>query len=188
MLRGSPKIKKSYTGGVSYSAPNFSNSNFNGLLEFNWFEKTCEWSYPWATTTHVFSTSEIYALSKISDYKGPNSYEGAFIFFNHMAVARKGLCYDDSIVLNTPLNKVQDEVNNKSGSLSSEYLLHQWNKGLKICIDSFKNISTSSTHEEIDIIFIKRWDINCKAYFLKNLYVCDGSVIQGSVVEIQGWL
>ena len=55
-----------------------------------------------------------------------------------------------------PINRVQDEVSNKSGEISTDFLLDKWNKGYKINTSIFENYVPKSTHEEHSIIFQKR--------------------------------
>jgi len=47
-------------------------------------------------------------------------------------------------------------VKNKSGNISSEYLLNQWMKGMKIDLTGIYQSSNMSTHKEYDVTFISR--------------------------------
>ena len=156
-LRHSPRLSYNYTTQTNQKPPNFSSLEDNtGLLKFNWFEKNNQWSDPWSVDGHVYSTSEIQILSRISDFKAPNTYEAVLKTFGDLMINRCGLCYEKSIVLNMPINRVQDEVSNKSGEISIDFLLDKWNKGYKINTSIFENYVPKSTHEEHSIIFQKR--------------------------------
>ncbi|MBT4764568.1 hypothetical protein HOO14_06200 [bacterium] len=156
-LRLNPNIQYSYAQNRKYTPPHFNNSTCGNFLEFDWFEAQGGWSYPWSVDAHIFCTAEIYSLSLVSKYNNPNSYEGALTFFNHLLEGKKGLCLKRGFTLNIPINLVQEEVPNRAGSVSSEYLLSQWNEGLKISMDSFKGIESKSTHSEVDLVFIRRY-------------------------------
>jgi hypothetical protein len=125
-------------------------------FEFQWFESKNEWSDPWSVDGHMLSTAEVRVLTSISNFKAPNSYEGALKSFNDIINNRTGICFPRSIIVNIPINRVQEEVLNKSGSISTDFLLEQWQKGFAIDIKRFSKIIPTSTHEEHTIFFIKR--------------------------------
>ena len=129
---------------------------FKFLSQFNWFEAPGEWSDPWSVDGHVYSTYEVLNLSKISEFKLPNTFEAMLKSFNFLMKERHGLCYQKSIIMNTPLNIVQKEYKNIQGNIDTKYLLTKWNAGMKIDINLFKNISINSTHSFHEINFIKR--------------------------------
>jgi len=159
-LRHSPNLTRSYTANRKQIPPKLSNFNIElGLLEFRWFEKGCEWSDPWSVDGHIFSTAEVRILTKISSFSAPNSYEGALKSFNSLCKERSGLCYFESKILNLPINRVQNEFSNLSGSISPEYLLEKWNEGLMLDTSKFDKHVPQSPHEEHDIIFISRKSI-----------------------------
>jgi len=156
-LRLSPQLKRSYTARKKHQLPNFRKSTMDSqLLEFSWTESDLEWSNHWSVDGHIFSTAEIKAISEISDFNGPNSYEGILNTFDTIIINRKGLCFEESIILNLPINRVQNEFKNFSGQLSTEMLLSLWNQGSKINIDKFENYIPESTHEEHEIEFTSR--------------------------------
>jgi len=156
-LRHSPRLKYNYTTGAKQKPPEFINlQNQLELVKFNWFEQKYHWSDPWSVDGHVYSTSEILVLSQISDFKAPNTYESELKTFGHLMIKRPGLCYDKSIILNLPINRVQEEFLNKSGNISVQFLLDKWNKGYKINTSIYENSVPESTHEEHSVSFQKR--------------------------------
>ncbi|MDO8652451.1 MAG: hypothetical protein Q7R66_09700 [Undibacterium sp.] len=147
-LRHSPHLRRSYTGNAKVAPPMFSNVSFAaGLLSFKWFECGYEWSDPWSVDGQVLSTAEVRVLTRISEFKAPNSYEVALKAFNDMAEKRLGLCYTESKILNLPINRVQSEISNLSGNISCAYLLEQWNQGLMLDTQMFDNHIPVSPHE-----------------------------------------
>lgn len=156
-LRHSPNLRRSYTAGVLQLPPNFARSKSNSdLLEFCWFEQGNEWADPWSVDGQVLSTAEIRVLTRISSFAAPNSYEGALKTFGDMAASRTGLCYTESKILNLPINRVQNEVENCSGSVSAEYLLDHWSKGLMLDTSMFDSHVPESPHENHAVEFTKR--------------------------------
>jgi hypothetical protein len=156
-LRHSPNLTKSYTSNQKQSTPNFVSFNKNdNLLQFKWFEKGNEWSDPWSLDGQVLSTLEVKIIASVSTFKAPNSLEAELKSFNSIAFNKTGLCYHDAKILNVPINRVQTEVENLSGSISPDYLLSKWNDGLTIDYKKFISYTPTSTHEEHTIDFRQR--------------------------------
>jgi hypothetical protein len=158
-LRHSPYIKKSYTENCNIKLPVFNKyllSPPHQLLKFYWFQGTYEWADPWSVNGQVLSTAEVNVLANVSDFKAPNTFEAALKSYNSLCVGRQGVCYPESIILNLPINIVQNEVDNRSGGISTDYLLEQWERGLMIDLKYFDSHIPKSTHEEHPLCFITR--------------------------------
>ncbi len=156
-LRHSPHLRRSYTANVKQLPPKFSPSKINSaLLEFKWFEQGNEWSDPWSLDGQVLSTAEIRVLTRLSDFKAPNTYEAALKSFNDIARNRAGICYAESKILNLPLNRVQNEVRNLSGHVSPEFLLAQWNNGMMLDTSALDAYIPLAPHEEHALSFKRR--------------------------------
>ncbi len=156
-LRHSPHLRRSYTAAVSQMPPEFSPaSDDKDLLVFKWFEKGNEWSDPWSLDGQVLSTAEVRVLTRLCDFMAPNTYEAALKSFGDIVKGRNGMCYGESKILNLPINRVQNEVNNISGNVSPEFLLEQWNNGLMLDTGMFDAYVPRSTHEEHPVCFTRR--------------------------------
>jgi hypothetical protein len=156
-LRHSKHLKYSYTSDTKQMPPPLSPfDESNKLQVFEWFICGNEWSDPWSLDGHILSTAEIKILTRVCDFSAPNSYEGELKTFNSIFNDRKGLCYHDSKILNMPINKVQKEFDNVSGSISADYLLKMWMDGYIIDTHFLKSLTPTSTHELHNIEFIKR--------------------------------
>jgi len=128
-----------------------------GLHQFNWFDGSGEWSDPMSVDGHLYPTEGIYNISLVSNFKAPNTYEAALkTYFD--VFTQMGICYPSSVIVNLPINLVQSEVKNKSGGISSKYLLRKWQKGFKIDLAQFENMDVTSTHEEFQLSFVQRND------------------------------
>lgn len=156
-LRHSPHLRFSYTSAVSQFPPEFSPAHGNpDSLIFRWFEKGNEWSDPWSLDGQVLSTAEVRVLSRLCNFRAPNTYEAALKSFGDIVRDRSGMCYVESKILNLPINRVQNEVENISGNVSTEFLLEQWNKGLMLDTSMFDAYVPKSTHEEHPVRFVMR--------------------------------
>lgn len=147
-LRHSPSLKYSYTTSKKQEPPNFKPYKNNpNYLKFNWFEKLNEWSNPWSLDGHVLSTAEVVTIAGVSQFKGPNTFESILSTFNSLCHDRTGVCNEKSIILNLPLNRVQNEVDNNSGEVNQEYLAEVWLKGFILDVMKLWNWLPSSPHE-----------------------------------------
>jgi len=156
-LRHSPHLRRSYTGNASVLPPAFSEVvGSQELLSFKWFEREYEWSDPWSVDGQFLSMAEVRVMTRISNFKAPNSYEVALKAFNDFALNRDGYCFKESKILNLPINRVQNEIPNFSGSVSCAYLLQQWNLGMMIDTQMFAHHTPISPHEEHLIQFKRR--------------------------------
>lgn len=151
-LRHSPLIKESYTTKQNFSPPKFKKINKN-LLMFNWFESPCEWSDPWSVDGHFLDLAEIRVISRLSSFSAPNSFEIALKAFNDISKQKKGYCFNNSKIINLPINRVQDEVRNTSGNISPEFLLEKWNNNYSLDRSCLNKLKLTSTHEEFRINF-----------------------------------
>jgi hypothetical protein len=156
-LRHSPHLRRSYTAGMDQAPPRFEQSRFDpALLQFQWFEQRNEWSDPWSVDGQVLSTAEVKVLSRLCDYKAPNSYEGELKGFNDLTVGRVGLCFPESCLLNLPINRVQQENGNRAGNVSPEFLLERWHTGWIIDTSPLAGLQPRSPHEEHPVVFKSR--------------------------------
>ena len=156
-LRLGPSLRKSYTTNQNQKPPFFLQSDISlELLEFEWFEQGCEWADPWSVDGNIYSAAEIFVLTKISQFKAPNSYEDALKSFSDLAKGRIGYCFKECKILNLAINRVQSERSNISGSITTEFLLEQWNRGLVMDRKIFDTHIPYSPHEEFEIKFRSR--------------------------------
>jgi hypothetical protein len=105
---------------------------------------------------NIYSTAEINILSRISQFNAPNSYEDTLKSFGDIAVDRIGYCFTQSKILNLAINRVQNEIENKSGDIAPDFLLSQWSKGFRMDRSKFDSHIPISPHEEHVIQFRSR--------------------------------
>jgi hypothetical protein len=68
----------------------------------------------------------------------------------------KMICYDKSIIMNLPLNRVQDFNNNIHGDISEDYLNEQFLDGKRIDLEPIIGLENVSCHQEIPINLISQ--------------------------------
>ena len=152
-LRLGANIKRSYNKDEKLPLPVFTPFSTEVLKLNSWFwaQGMSYWGYPISVDGHFFLTNEIIAMTETIDFKAPNSFEGKLQCFDKLFSFRKGLCFSKSKLLNIPCNKVQNEIDNKSGNTPPEKLLEYWNKGYRVDIDKFYGIYNDSAHKELNL-------------------------------------
>lgn len=130
--------------------------NRDDLLYWDWRQGRYDWAYPLSVDGHLFSTAEIRALAKHTEFHSPNTLEGnlqGYIsFFKH----RKGVCYRKSRMVNIPCNKVQTDNSNLHGDLHQDVLLEKWQNGLRIDYGALYGFDNNGAHQEIELAFVER--------------------------------
>lgn len=149
-LRLGENISYSYMKDKSLVLPNLSSIN-NEIIEWNWIKNNSYWSYPLSLDGHIFNRTEIIYIFSITKFWSPNSLEGNIQKFSSFFENRKGCSFEKSVIVNFPWNKVQVDNNNRSGDITSEYLLELWNKGKRIDITRYSGKVYNSAHVEEEL-------------------------------------
>jgi hypothetical protein len=147
-LRLHPHLTYCYAASHVMNPPKFDSD-----LLFKWYGSEGDYGYPMSLDGHFFRTSDILTLTTMINFNNPNSYESMLACYpiNRM----KMLCFEDSIIINNPINKVQHFNNNVHGNISAEYLNDMFLDGNIIDFEYFKEIKNISCHQETKINFIK---------------------------------
>jgi len=156
-LRYGSHLSYAYTVKQLQKLPNFFRAEPNTAF-YQWYynQSTFDWAYPLSVDGHFFSTTEVKVLAENLDFKAPNSFEAALQIMNPLFGKRIGVCYQDSVILNNPCNKVQSENFNYHGKETAEYLNDKWLKGHELDFLAYQGIKNKSVHEELPINFIKK--------------------------------
>jgi len=151
-IRLGTKIDFSYTANRFIGTPS-PVEVMRSILVYNWGERQCEWSDPLSMDGNVYMASTIFPLIEILDFQGPNSLESGLKKFSFLFYGRQFFAFERPSVVNVVLNRVQNEVANRSSNISSEYLLKKWMQGMVVDMTSLPG---NSTHVELPKIqFIK---------------------------------
>jgi hypothetical protein len=125
---------------------------------WKWSEGELDWAYPLSVDGHIFSREEILACMKNIDFNSPNTFEGNLQSFNKHFNKRIGVCYKKSRLVNIPVNKVQNENDNRYGDLHQDELLKKWNEGYQMDFRKLYGMVNNDVHQEMVIGFVKRED------------------------------
>jgi hypothetical protein len=81
---------------------------------WNWSEASGDWGYPMSVDGHIFRYDDIFPLAQQIEFKSPNTFE---VELNRNRIKTRPLmtCYAESVVVNLPVNRVQNAYNNRAG-------------------------------------------------------------------------
>lgn len=126
---------------------------FDSNLVFKWLGEQGDYNYPMSLDGNFFRTNEIIALTKAFSFNGPNLYES--MLARYPLNRLKMICFEDSIIVNNPINKVQNFNNNIHGNVSAEFLNDKFLEDNIIDFEDFKGFKNYSCHQEIEIKLVK---------------------------------
>lgn len=120
-------------------------------------EGTCDWNYPNTVDMTIYRKQDIVAAVEKLNYRNPNTFDVAWSKIAHSVSSQQGLCFKDSVIINIPMNRVQQEHNNRyANTWSSEQLLALFESNLKIDISRFDNIKNDACHVAYHVHFVER--------------------------------
>ena len=146
-LRLHPYLTYCYPAKIRMNSPNFDSN-----LIFKWLGQSGDYGYPMSLDGHFFRTKEFTSLTKVLNFNNPNSYEG--ILAGYPLNRLKMICFEDSIIINNPINKVQNFNNNIHGTITAEYINEEFLNDKIISFEELKGFKNYSCHQEIDIKLI----------------------------------
>lgn len=145
-LRLNPDLRYCYTLNRAMRKPNIKKLN-----TWEWMRADADFGYPMSLDGHIFRTSDILPLLQTLDYYNPNTLEGQLA--RHPINRPKMMCFDKSIIVNNPVNRVQSTVANRHGNITAEYLNEQWLAGRRIKLEPFMGVKNNACHVELPIEF-----------------------------------
>ncbi len=126
--------------------------------EFESGEK--DWHYPNTVDMTLYRKKNLISLFKSLDYTNPNLLEGKWAtwWVQHKAPSPIGLFYENSKILNIPLNKVQtiNILNRDMNLYTPEELLEKFEAGYKMDTSPLYKIKNKAVHTEYEPTFILR--------------------------------
>ncbi len=152
-LRLGKNLNYCYTKQSKQPLPLFNRKK--NFLIWKWEKGKLDWNYVFSVDGNIYNKDEILIIAKLINFKAPNSFEAGINTFRFILRRKKGICYQKSKLVNVCLNKVQNEVKNISGNISTKELLEYWNDEKKIDIYYFNNMMNDSAHIQIDDLPLK---------------------------------
>ena len=81
---------------------------------WNWRKASGDWGYPMSLDGHIFRYDDIFPLVQQIEFKNPNTFESK-LDQNRITTRPLMTCYAESVVVNLPVNRVQNEYTNRAG-------------------------------------------------------------------------
>lgn len=142
-----------YTRDKAQKVPDLRKTEQKGtsFITWCWSGEEHDWGFPLSLDGHLFDRREMEILLNHLEFSSPNSLENALQIHVGLFLPRLGVAYHSPRLINTPWNKVQTEVNNRSGSMTESELLGLWEEGKRIDIHAYAGTVAASTHAELPL-------------------------------------
>lgn len=147
-LRLNPRMGVCYTMNRRQYPPRDIKEHDGGYV-WDWRNADADYGYPMSLDGHIFRTADILPLLKRLDYHDPNSLEGQLARYpiNRPMM----MCFDKSVIVNNPANRVQETAKNRHGNISAEWLNNQFLAGKRIKHAPFWGYEPNACHVELPI-------------------------------------
>jgi hypothetical protein len=122
---------------------------FDQNLVWSWMDHSDDFGYPMSLDGHIFRTEDIFPLLSNLSFYNPNSLES--ILSKNPPHRTKMICLSRAPIFNIPVNKVQNNYNNRHGSISAAYLNDMFLSGYRISLKPLIGFNNIACHQEVDI-------------------------------------
>lgn len=153
-LRLNPRMEYCYSLSRRQHPPKYVTifQNNKRVNAWYWHAADADYGYPMSLDGHIFRTTDILPLLKKLEYNNPNQLEGQLA--RHPINRPKMMCFDKSVIINNPINRVQTVNNNRHGDISAEWLNEQFLQGKRIDLKPFLGYEPNACHVELPISWI----------------------------------
>jgi hypothetical protein len=153
-LRMGTHLRRSYPVNKPQSVPPYLEA-LPGVLAWEFAAGELDWRYPNTLDMTIYRTQEIRAAFAALSFRSPNTLEAAWA--RRARLDRVGLFFAEARVVNLPLNRVQNDFENRAMStLTAEDLLDRFRAGLKLDIAPLQGVLNESAHIDYEPRFVPR--------------------------------
>jgi len=114
------------------------------------------YNYPMSVDGHIFRTEEMRKYAALVFFNNPNEFESNLTLEWAKIVPPLMACPIRSVIVNSPINRVQDQYRNKFGtvfSFSTKGLNDKYLDGKRIDLDSINPEKIVASHQELEVKF-----------------------------------
>ena len=127
----------------------------DGVITWDWSKHYLDYGYPLSVDFHIFRTKDIMRLVKNVSFKNPNEFEASLQIFDTYPKFKMA-AFENSVLVNSPTNKVQNTFDNLSGQnfgISAKELNNKYLNGEVIDLDSLDFSNIVGCHQELELRF-----------------------------------
>jgi len=140
-----------------YNKPAFNTDS--EFINWSWFGCQFDFGYPMSLDGHIFHGKILKEMLKYLKFRNPNSLENALVYQNTLLSSLQKTrmrSFKTSRLVGIPINRVNDEVLNRSGiefPFSESELLHKFERGESIDWTSMDFTKIIGPHQELILNF-----------------------------------
>lgn len=131
-------------------------SVYKDIYGWHFNRGTYDWAYPHTVDMALYRKQDVIQQLHRLSFTYPNTLECAWNGYAGSYMHRMGLCYEQSKIMNIPLNRVQPDFKSYSMEIDAETLLHIFNEGKKIDIRPLQSFNNTSAHYEYIPSYVMR--------------------------------
>lgn len=143
-LRMCPRMNYTYTYDRLMEIPAFE----QGVI-WDWTTADGDWGYPMSIDGHIFRTTELAPLIRTLEFTNPNTFES--VLATHPLANPIAICFEESKLINLPVNRVQDTFPNRHGDITAESLNDRFLAGARLSLHTVNGVRNCSPHCEIPL-------------------------------------
>ena len=148
-----------YTENATQKLPPFTHIN-DTIFSWEFESGEKDWHYPNTVDMTLYKKRDLISLFRSFEYSNPNLLEGKWAawWVQHKAPSPIGLFYENSKMLNIPLNKVQSVniLNRDMNLYTPQELLEKFEANYKMDIEPLYQFKNKAVHTEYEPTFIPR--------------------------------
>jgi len=152
-LRMGKNITYSYTQNIPLQVPKGRNLSPD-YFKWRFSEGKSYWGFPNTVDMTIYRKKDIEPFVQTAHYTNPNTFEDAW--WRRGTSKKHGLSFQESKVVNIPLNLVYLSPARHLNSYSAKDLLDKFKQGLKIDIGCYEKLQNNSAHFDQIPQFIER--------------------------------
>jgi hypothetical protein len=122
------------------------------LCSWRWEGCEGDWGYPMSLDGHIYRRLLIETYLRHTPFNNPNTLEAAMSAHAPRQIPRM-VCFQESIVMNLPLNRVQNTIENLHGSVTAAFLNEEFLAGKQISLAPLRRMVNRSAHQEVAVKF-----------------------------------
>ena len=145
-LRMCPRMDYAYTLDRHTAIPPFEQGTV-----WDWNGGDGDWGYPMSIDGHIFRSAELVPLMAELEFRDPNTFED--VLSRHPLPHPRVICFEESKLINLPVNRVQDTAPNRHGGVAAQWLNDEFLAGRRLALRMVEGVRNPSPHHELPLLW-----------------------------------